>query len=409
MTSKLLGLKNLQNLAKDLRFQGPWGSDGGNQNGGNQDNSGSTKPNDSRPNNSGANNKTGNKTNQIPEDIFEKAEKFIKNLFDNKSGGSGNGSNNIFKGSNGKTPKSLIGLIVLALVFIWLSSGIYKVNSDENAVVLYFGKFYSIETPGLNYHIPFPFGQVIKKSVTIVNTEEFGFASNSKKGQPRNLDAESLMLTGDENIVDIEFQVQWQIADIKDFVFNIAETNLAIRKTAESAMREVIARTPIANALSDGKRNIELATKDLLQQILDGYGAGVRIVLVQLRRVDPPSQVIDAFRDVQTAKADKEKEINQAQSYANDIIPRARGLSAEMKQQAEAFRQEVIANAQGEAGRFLSVYNQYAKAKQVTRKRMYLETMEKIYGDMDKVIIDKNASKAGVIPYFPLNDMPKQP
>jgi modulator of FtsH protease HflK len=275
--------------------------------------------------------------------------------------------------------------------------------------VLYFGKFYSIETPGLNYHIPFPFGQVIKKSVTIVNTEEFGFASNSKKGQPRNLDAESLMLTGDENIVDIEFQVQWQIADIKDFVFNIAETNLAIRKTAESAMREVIARTPIANALSDGKRNIELATKDLLQQILDGYGAGVRIVLVQLRRVDPPSQVIDAFRDVQTAKADKEKEINQAQSYANDIIPRARGLSAEMKQQAEAFRQEVIANAQGEAGRFLSVYNQYAKAKQVTRKRMYLETMEKIYGDMDKVIIDKNASKAGVIPYFPLNDMPKQP
>ena len=173
-------------------------------------------------------------------------------------------------------------------------------------------------------------------------------------------------------------------------------------------MREVIARTPIAAALSDGKKNIELETKDLLQQVLDYYGAGVRVVLVQLRRVDPPSQVIDAFRDVQTAKADKEKEINQAQSYANDVIPRARGLAAEMEQQAEAFRQEVIANSQGEAGRFVSIYNQYSKAKQVTKKRMYLETMEKIYRDMDKVFIDKNTSKAGVMPYFPLNDIPKQ-
>ena len=313
-----------------------------------------------------------------------------------------------FNRSPDQTPKSIIGLVVLGLVFLWLSSGVYKVDSDENAVVLYFGKFYSIETPGLNYHIPFPFGKVIKKSVTIVNTEEFGFASSSNKNKTRNLEAESLMLTGDENIVDIEFQVQWQIADIKNFVFNIAEPNSAIRKTAESTMREVIARTPIAAALSDGKKNIELETKDLLQQVLDYYGAGVRVVLVQLRRVDPPSQVIDAFRDVQTAKADKEKEINQAQSYANDVIPRARGLAAEMEQQAEAFRQEVIANSQGEAGRFVSIYNQYSKAKQVTKKRMYLETMEKIYRDMDKVFIDKNTSKAGVMPYFPLNDIPKQ-
>lgn len=342
------------------------------------------------------------KTSQAPEDMLEKAEQFIENLFQKKSGGSGNGSNNNNDNDSGsKAPKSLIGLIILALVFIWLSSGIYKVNSDENAVVLYFGKFYSIETPGLNYHVPFPFGKVIKASVTTVNTEEFG-SSHSNSAI-----SDSLMLTGDENIVDIDFQVQWQIADIKDYIFNISGTQNSIRKTAESAMREVIARKPIASALSDGKRKIELETKDLLQEILNYYGAGVRITLVQLRKVDPPSRVIDAFRDVQTAKADKEKEINQAQSYSNDIIPRARGLAAEMEQQAEAFRQEVIANAQGEAGRFLEVYNQYSKAQRVTKKRMYLETMEKIYKNADKVFIDSSASKSGVIPYFPLNDMPK--
>jgi membrane protease subunit HflK len=217
------------------------------------------------------------------------------------------------------------------------------------------------------------------------------------------------MLTGDENIVDIEFQVQWQISDIKNFTFNIVEPNQSIRKSTESAMREIIARTPIASALSDGKSKIEQETKILLQEILDAYGAGIRVVLVQLRRVDPPAQVIDAFRDVQTAKADKEKEINQAQSYANDIIPRARGESAQAKEQAEAYEKEVVANAQGEAGRFNAVYNQYSKAKQVTKKRIYLETMEKIYRDMDKVFIDKSASKSGVVPYFPLNEIKQQP
>lgn len=381
---------------KYFPFQSPWENNGGNKVPPNREN---VKPSGNQGN------REDNIKNKNPQkksdDFFKKGEDFFKKIYDetfNNSGGSFNNSN--------KAPKSLIGLIILFILFLWLSSGVYKVDSDENAVVLYFGKFYSIETPGLNYHIPFPFGKVIKKSVTTVNTEEFGFASNNK--QKRNLEAESLMLTGDENIVDVEFQVQWQIADIKDFTFNIAEPNQAIRKAAESSMREIIARTPIAAALSDGKKNIENQTKDLMQQILDSYGAGVRVVLVQMRRVDPPAQVIDAFRDVQTAKADKEKEINQAQAYANDVIPRARGLAAEMLEQAEAFKQEVVANAEGEAGRFLSVYNQYSRAKQVTKKRIYLETMEQIYRDADKILIDKSASKAGVMPYFPLNDIPKQ-
>lgn len=393
MTSKIINFKALKNN----NVQNPWGNQGQQ---GSKGNSGEQKPQNPNP---GQPRPQNNRPGNPNDDVFDKFEKYIEGLFGKGSGNGGN--NNKSKNPNPKAPKSIIGLSFLALILLWLSTGIYKVNSDENAVVLYFGKFYSIENPGLHYHIPFPFGKVIKESVTIVNTEEFGFSTSSATS--RNLEAESLMLTGDENIVDVEFQVQWQIADVKNYIFNIADPRNAIRKTAESAMREVIANTPIANALSDGKRQIELETKESLQKILDYYGAGVRITLVQMRRVDPPSKVIDAFRDVQTAKADKEREINQAQAYSNDIIPRARGKAAQMEQESEAYKQEVVANAQGEAGRFISVYRQYARAKRVTKKRMYLETMERIYKDMDKVIIGKDASRSGVIPYFPLNDMPK--
>jgi len=372
-------------MLKLFMNSGPWGSWNG-ENAQQKPNPESQKPREEK--------KYNPQNNKNPfEGFFKKISDFLKNNFGTSP--------------DMKSPKSIIGLVVMAIVFLWLSLGIYKVDSTENAVVLYFGKFYKIATPGLNYYIPYPFGEVIKKNVTAVNTEEFGFTSNSRRLEKRNLDAESLMLTGDENIVDIEFQVQWQIADIKDFVFNIVEPNKSIRKSSESAMREIIARTPIASALSDGKGKIEQDTKILLQEILDYYKAGIRVTAVQLRRVDPPSQVIDAFRDVQTAKADKEKEINEAQAYANDIIPRARGTASQMKEQSEAFAQEVIANAQGEAGRFISVYNQYAKSKQVTKRRIYLETMENIYRDMDKVFVDKNTAKSAVTPYFPLNDLNK--
>ncbi len=290
--------------------------------------------------------------------------------------------------------------IAIAVFAIWLSLGVYKVNPSENGVVLYFGKFSQVASPGLNYYLPYPVGQLIKKNVTAVNIEEFGFSSLENKYLNRNLNAESLMLTGDENIVDVEFQIQWQISDIKDFVFNIADPYQSIRQSAESSMREIIARNPIANALSDGKLQIEDDAKNLLQEVLNSYASGIRIVKVQLRRVDPPSQVRDSFLDVQTAKADKEKEINQAQAYANDIIPRAKGLASQMKEEAEAYAKQVVANSEGEASRFLAVYNQYAKSKQVTKKRIYLETMEKIYSQNEKIYIDKNISKNMVMPYF---------
>lgn len=387
--TKTTMLKLFMNAGPKNPWGGSWGSSGDN-------NSGNDK-------NKKPNNKTDSDTKA--KSIDDRINEFLKKISDFLKNLSGDNKNQN-PGDNSKTPKSILGLIILGIILFWLSLGFYKVDTDENAIVLYFGKFYAVSSPGLNYHIPYPFGNVIKKSVTIVNTEEFGFSSKSSgKDSKRNFDAESLMLTGDENIVDIEFQVQWQIADIKDYIFNIAVQNQTIRETSESTMREIIARTPIADALSDGKKRIEQEAKDLLQQTLDSYGAGIRVVLVQLRRVDPPAQVIDAFRDVQTAKADKEKEINEAQAYSNDIIPRARGMASQLVEQAEAYNKEVVTNAEGEAGRFISVYKQYIKSKRVTKKRIYLETMEKIYRDIDKVIIDKAVGKTGVVPYLPLNEI----
>ncbi len=347
------------------------------------------------------------------ESSSNKYNKIVKDIIGNK-GNFGGGSNNS-GGDNDDgffdkllaSPKKIGGLLVLGIFAFWLATGFYKVDSDENAIILYFGKFHGIATPGLNYHIPFPVGKIIKQKVASVNSEEFGAVSNSKR-KSKFGDSENLMLTGDENIVDIEFQIQWQISNIEEFSFNIYEPKLAIRKAAQSAMREVIAKTPISDALSTGKNRIELEVKTLLQETLDSYNSGVRIVLVQLRRVDPPLQVIDSFRDVQTAKADREREINEAQAYANDIIPRARGNASEMEEGAEAYKNRVEADAQGEAQRFESLYYQYRKAKEVTRKRIYLKTMQKVYGDIDKVIIDKESSGGAVFPYFPLNDLHKK-
>ncbi len=343
------------------------------------------------------------------EEYNKKYDKIITELMskaNNGAGGSNNGNNGDFLDRLSQSPKKFGGLIILFIVTLWLATGFYKVDSDENAIVLYFGKFSEVKTPGLNYHIPFPIGKVIKQRVASVNSEEFGYVQSSSRRRSAN-DIENLMLTGDENIVDIEFQVQWQISNIEEFSFNISQPKLAIRKAAESAMREIIAKTPISEALSDGKSRIETETRELLQQTLDSYSAGVRIILVQLRRVDPPKQVIDSFRDVQTAKADKEREINESQSYANDIIPRARGNAAEMEEKAKAYQKQVEADAQGEAARFSALYEQYKDSKEVTRKRIYLETMQQVYGEVDKVIIADEASNGGVLPYFPINDLKK--
>jgi membrane protease subunit HflK len=218
---------------------------------------------------------------------------------------------------------------------------------------------------------------------------------------------ESLMLTGDENIVNIDFSVFWVIKDASKYLFKIQDPEGTVKAAAETAMREVIAKSNIQPVLTEGRAQIEIETQEIIQSILDEYNSGIQITQVQTQKADPPDQVIDAFRDVQAARADMERSKNEAEAYANDVIPRARGEAARIMQAAEAYKQKVVAQAEGEASRFISIYNEYAKAKEVTQERMYLETMEKVLADIDKVIIEKNAG-SGVVPYLPLPELGKK-
>ena len=310
----------------------------------------------------------------------------------------------------GRSRRSIL-LIILAIIAIWVASGFYRVLPDEQGVVLRFGEWIKTTQPGLNYHLPGPIETVITPKVTRVNRVDVGFRSVGDIGRnvpSRDLPEESLMLTGDENIVDIDFAVFWLINDAGMFLFNIQQPEVTIKAVAESAMREIIGRTPIQLVLSEGRRVAEEEVHALTQQILDEYGSGVQVTEVRLQKVDPPSAVIDAFRDVQRARADLERQRNEAEAYANDIIPRARGQSAQVLQEAEAYKQETVAKAEGDAARFLSVYREYARAKEVTTRRIYLETMESVLKDMNKIIIDSRASGSGVVPYLALPEIQKR-
>lgn len=280
---------------------------------------------------------------------------------------------------------------VIGLFILWLLSGFYQINTNEEAAEFYFGKFYAVKDSGLNYCFPKPIGTVIILPTKTINKEEFGFRSNTKAST--NIDNESIMLTGDENIVDIDFEVQWKIKDIKDFIFSLQNPTHSIRIASESAMREIIATRPINDVLSNKKSAIEFETKTLLQDILNNYTSGVEIILVQLLRVDPPQQVIDAFRDVQTAKADKERSINEAETYKNDILPKTRGEAEAIVKEAEAYKESLILDAKGESERFLTVYTQYRNNKELNKKRIYLETMEEIMKNIEKTIIDDSFAK----------------
>jgi membrane protease subunit HflK len=305
-----------------------------------------------------------------------------------------------------------IGLILIILAFVWLASGLYRVGPDEQGVVLRFGKFIKTTQPGLHYHIPLPVETVQTPKVTKVNRIDIGFRSErdsgfSQGGGVADVPQESLMLTGDENIVNIDFSVFWVIKDAGKFLFEIQDPEGTVKAAAETAMREVIAKSKIQPVLTEGRAQIEIETQEIIQSILDEYNSGIQITQVQTQKADPPDQVIDAFRDVQAARADMERSKNEAEAYANDVIPRARGEAAKIMQAAEAYKQKVVAQAEGEASRFISIYNEYAKAKEVTQERMYLETMEKVLADIDKVIIEKNAG-SGVVPYLPLPELGKK-
>jgi len=318
--------------------------------------------------------------------------------------------NRFLPGGSAKGGKSLT-LILVVLAVLWAASGLYRVLPDEQGVVLRFGKFVNTTQPGLNYHIPFPVESVITPKVTKVNRMDVGFRSERDSGFSSSAVAdvpeESLMLTGDENIVNIDFSVFWVIKDAGNFLFKIQDPQGTVKAAAETAMREVIARSDIQPILTEGRSRIEIDTQEIIQNILDEYNSGIQVTQVQTQKADPPDQVIDAFRDVQAARADMERSKNEAQAYANDVIPRARGEAAKILQAAEAYKKEVVARAEGEASRFVVIYTEYEKAKVVTQERMYLETMEKVLADIDKVIIDKN-SGSGVVPYLPLPELTKR-
>ena len=268
-----------------------------------------------------------------------------------------------------------------------------------------FGKYTSISSPGLNYHIPSPIEKVIKVPVTITRSVEIGFRGQTGTNA-RNVDEESLMLTGDENIVDINFVVQWFVSDAAKYVFNIRDPEKNVKDSAESVMREVIGKTDIDFALAEGRDQVRQEAQDSLQKILDNNDSGITVSSLLLQKSDPPPAVIDDFKDVQRARADQERLINEAQAYANRIVPEAKGEASKIRESAEAYKQEVIAIADGDSKRFLSVYNEYKDAREVTRRRIYLETMEKVMENMNKVIIDNN-NGSGVLPYLPLPELKK--
>ena len=300
--------------------------------------------------------------------------------------------------------------IFLVVIVLWIASGFYRVNADEQGVVLRFGEWVRTTAPGLHYHLPYPIEEALTPGVTRVNRISIGFREPigfSSDDSLRQVPEEALMLTGDENIVDINFTVFWLIKDAGKFLFNIRNQEITIKSLAESAMRDSIGRTPLEKVLTEGREIIESSTKTLLQSVLDSYEAGIEISQVQLQKVDPPEQVIDSFRDVQRAKADQEKIRNQAEAYRNDLIPKARGEAEKIIQEAEGYKREVVARSKGDAERFLSVYNSYKLAKDVTVKRIYLETLEEVLKNANKIIIDESAG-TGVVPYLPLPEIQKR-
>ncbi|MDB5558040.1 MAG: HflK protein [Enterovirga sp.] len=364
---------------------GPWGQRGG-----------SGGPWGSGPSGGGGG---GNRPPDL-EDIIRRGQDRLKGII---PGGGGTGQ----IGGRG------IGLIGLLALCIWAATGIYTVRPDEVGVNLLFGRFVGLSREGLSYNLPYPLGSYSKPNVTALRTIEIGArAVETARRIPARVGGndESLMLTGDENIVDIDFTLQWQVdsAKVTDFVFNLQNSDGTVRVVAESAMREVVGRRNIQNILTTDRAAIEAEVMRLAQSILNQYGAGVTVIRVNLQKVDPPSQVIDAFRDVQAARQDQDRLRNEAETYASRVVPEARGEATRIIQGAEAYRERSVAEATGQASRFAQVYDEYRKAPEVIRERIFLETMERVLSGTDKIILDQNGGQ-GVVPYLPLGELSRRP
>ncbi len=367
---------------------GPWGGNGSGNNrptGNNDDDRGNRRP--------------SGQSGQVPpevEEMLRAGQERFRVLMGGGNGGSGGSGG---QGSGGpESIRGMLGLGALLAIGLWAFASFYTVKHEEKSVELFLGEFSSVGNPGLNF-APWPLVKYEVLPVTREQTESIGIGG-------RGSDA-GLMLTGDENIVDIDFEVVWNINDPSEYLFNLRDPQQTIRAVSESAMREIIAQSELAPILNRDRGVIAVRLQELIQSTLDSYESGINIVRVNFDRADPPEQVIDAFREVQAAEQERDRLEKQADAYANRVLAQARGEAAQALETAEAYRAQVVNGATGEASRFGAILNEYRKAPEVTRKRMYLETMEEVLGRVDKVIIDENGG-SGVVPYLPLNELRKE-
>ncbi|MBY5933073.1 FtsH protease activity modulator HflK [Tateyamaria omphalii] len=375
---------------------GPWG--GGGNSGGGDDGRGTGPRGGGGRGNGGRG--PGDEGPQIPEidELVKKGQEQLRVLMGGRGGGNAGGGRGAGGGGGPFLTRGTVGLGVLAAVILWGLASFYTVRPEEQSVELFLGEYYRTGDPGLNF-APWPVVTAEVIPVTREQTEEIGVGG-------RGGDA-GLMLTGDENVVDIDFQVVWNITEPDQFLFNLRDPRPTIRAVSESAMREIIAQSDLAPILNRDRGAIAGRLQDLIQETLDAYGSGVNIIRVNFDRADPPDTVIAAFRDVQAAEQERTRLQNVADAYANRVLAEARGQAAQLLEEAEAYRAQQVNQAEGEASRFAAVLEEYAKAPDVTRKRLYLETMEQVLGRVDKIILDENqgAGGQGVVPYLPLNEL----
>ena len=375
---------------------GPWGSGGKKKSSSKKDNSPWGTSDDSEKSNGKSKPTSSSSAGPEIDEIVRKGQERLRVLMGGKSGGSGNNGG---LGLGDGIGKGGFSLILLALVGIWLFLSLYTVKPEEKSIELLLGKYYKTGESGLNF-APWPVVTAEVLTVTRENTEDIGVGSRGVRQD------EGLMLTGDENIVDIDFQVVWNISDPAKYLFNLADPRETIRATAESAMREVIGRSELSPILNRDRAMISGEVRELIQAQLDNYSSGVNIVRLNFDKADPPREVIDSFRDVQAAEQERDTLEKRADAYANQALAQARGEAAQIQQEAEGYRARVVNLAVGEASRFESVYNEYILAKDVTRKRLYLETMERVLSGVGLVVIDeKIGGEQGIVPYLPLNQL----
>ncbi len=338
------------------------------------------------------------------DEIFRLAKNRLNAMF---GGGNGGGTGGDKGGGGLALPGGVFGLALVVGLGVWLFSGVYQVDQGEQAIELRFGEYQETKSAGLQWHIPYPIEGVEKINTQNVNTVEVGYRKGA--GSLSTVPREALMLTQDENIIDIQFAVQYDISDPTALLFNVSEFNRSnmaetvVRQATESAVREIVGRSTMDFAITEGRARLAAETKGLVQQILDRYQTGINIRTVEMQNAQPPSQVKNAFDDVVRAREDEERIKNLAQAYANDIIPRARGAAARILQEAEAYKASTVADAEGQASRFDQVLNEYAKAPQVTRDRLYIEAMEEVLRNSSKMMLDQQGGNS--VMYLPLDQL----